>query len=98
MRSVSIALRTAANQLPEITRQIRKYKYRLWTKAQYQKPPALLRIRLLIRLLQIQPGLIDRTLRIVIGLHSLAILIHRAIALPRHIKNLPQLNMTPHLG
>jgi hypothetical protein len=49
---------------------------------------ALFALRFLIRLRQIQPRLVHRALRIVVGLHRLAIFIHRAVPLPRHIEYL----------
>src|SRR5579871_5641602 len=55
----------------------------------------LLRFCQLERLLQVAAGFVERSLRIVVGLNSLAVFVGGALALSSNIENLAQLNVAP---
>ncbi len=58
----------------------------------------LIRIRPLVRLLQILARFVDRSLGVVVGLHRLPVFVDRPVALAGDIKDLPQRDVAPDLG
>jgi len=51
-----------------------------------------------VRLLKVESCLIDRALRIIVGLDGQAVLSHGAIPLTGQIKDFPKLDVAPNLG